>query len=89
MDEVAAALRYARSRRGATLRRLVTLLRFPTVSADSRYSRDMSACAAWLARALGRIGLTDVQVWRGQVAPVVTAAWHGSREGPTILVYGH
>jgi acetylornithine deacetylase/succinyl-diaminopimelate desuccinylase-like protein len=49
----------------------------------------MSACAAWLARALGRIGLTDVHVWRGQVAPVVTAAWHGSREGPTVLVYGH
>jgi acetylornithine deacetylase/succinyl-diaminopimelate desuccinylase-like protein len=89
MDEVTAALRYARSRRGATLRRLVTLLRFPTVSADSRHSRDMSACAAWLARVLSRIGLTDVQIWPGQVAPVVTAAWHGSREGPTVLVYGH
>jgi acetylornithine deacetylase/succinyl-diaminopimelate desuccinylase-like protein len=89
MDEVAAALRYARSCRETTLRRLITLLRFPTVSADSRHSRDMGACAAWLARMLSRIGLTDVQVWRGQVAPVVTAAWHGSRTGPTVLVYGH
>jgi acetylornithine deacetylase/succinyl-diaminopimelate desuccinylase-like protein len=89
MDEVAAALRYAHSRRRPTLRRLVTLLRFPTVSADSRHSADMSACAAWLARALRHIGLTDVHVWRGQVAPVVTAAWRGRRGGPTVLVYGH
>jgi acetylornithine deacetylase/succinyl-diaminopimelate desuccinylase-like protein len=89
MDEVTAAHRYARSRRESTLRRLTTLLRFPTVSADSRHSQDMDACAAWLARTLSHIGLTDVQVWRGQVAPVVTAAWHGLREGPTVLVYGH
>ncbi|HET7245408.1 MAG TPA: M20/M25/M40 family metallo-hydrolase [Streptosporangiaceae bacterium] len=89
MDEVTAALRYARSHQAATLRRLLTLLRFPTVSAEPRHAPDMSACAAWLARMLGRIGLTDVRVWRGQVAPVVTAAWHGSRGGPTVLVYGH
>jgi acetylornithine deacetylase/succinyl-diaminopimelate desuccinylase-like protein len=38
---------------------------------------------------LGRIGLTDVRVWGGQVAPVVTAAWHGVRGAPTVLVYGH
>jgi acetylornithine deacetylase/succinyl-diaminopimelate desuccinylase-like protein len=89
MDEVTAALRYARSRRGATLRRFITLLRFPTVSADPGCSPELNAAAAWLARALIRIGLTDVQVWPGQVAPVVTAAWHGLRERPTVLVYGH
>jgi acetylornithine deacetylase/succinyl-diaminopimelate desuccinylase-like protein len=89
MDDATAAQRYSRARRGSTLRRLITLLRFPTVSADSRHSRDMGACAAWLARALSRIGLTDVQVWPGQVAPLVTAAWHGPRGGPTVLVYGH
>jgi len=89
MDEVTAALRYARSRRAPTLRRLVTLLRFPTVSAEPRHSADMSACAAWLARGLGCIGLTDVRVRRGRVAPVVTAAWHGAPGAPTVLVYGH
>ncbi len=89
MDEVTAALRYAQSRRASTLRRLSTLLRFPTVSAEPRHSLDMSACAAWLAPGLGRIGLTDVKVWRGQVAPMVTAAWHGARGAPTVLVYGH
>jgi acetylornithine deacetylase/succinyl-diaminopimelate desuccinylase-like protein len=89
MDEVSAALRYARSRQAATLRRLITLLGFPTVSAEPRHSPDMNACAAWLARGLGRIGLTDARVWRGQTAPVVTAAWHGAQGAPTVLVYGH
>jgi acetylornithine deacetylase/succinyl-diaminopimelate desuccinylase-like protein len=89
MNEVTTALGYARARRGSTLRRLITLLRFPTVSADSRHCRDMRVCAGWLARELSRIGLTDVQVWRGEQAPVVTAAWHGRPGGPTVLVYGH
>src|SRR5215472_8161145 len=89
MDEVTAAVGYARSHQAATMRRLVRLLRFPTVSAEPRHAPDMSACAAWLARVLGRIGLTDVRVWRGRVAPVVTAAWHGAPGGPTVLVYGH
>ncbi len=89
MDEVSAALRYARSRQAVTLRRLITLLGFPTVSAEPRHSPDMNACAAWLARGLGRIGLTGARVRRGRTAPVVTAAWHGARGAPTVLVYGH
>ena len=89
MDGVAAAVRYARAHREATLRRLITMLRFPTVSADPRHSPDMDACASWLGCALSRIGLSDARVWPGQVAPVVTAAWRGSRSGPTVLIYGH
>lgn len=49
----------------------------------------MRACAAWLARLLGRIGLADVRVCPGRVAPVVTAAWRGRPGRPTVLVYGH
>jgi acetylornithine deacetylase/succinyl-diaminopimelate desuccinylase-like protein len=89
MDEAGAAARHARASRGTTLGRLTTLLRFPTVSADPRCSQDMRACAAWLAGLLRRIGLTDVRVWPGRTAPVVTAAWHGRPGRPTMLVYGH
>jgi acetylornithine deacetylase/succinyl-diaminopimelate desuccinylase-like protein len=89
MDAVTAAHRFARSHRRSTLRRLMTLLRYPTVSAGHRHAADLNACAAWLARELGRIGLTDVRLWRGQVAPVVTAAWHGPPDRPTVLVCGH
>jgi acetylornithine deacetylase/succinyl-diaminopimelate desuccinylase-like protein len=49
----------------------------------------MSACAAWLARTLRQIGLADVKVYRGRVAPVVTGAWQGRPGRPTVLVYGH
>jgi acetylornithine deacetylase/succinyl-diaminopimelate desuccinylase-like protein len=89
MDEVTAALRCARSRRRYTLHRLLTLLQFPTVSADPSRARDMTACASWLARTLARIGLPDVQVRPGKVAPVVTAAWRGQPGRPTVLIYGH
>lgn len=89
MDAVTAAARYARARRAVTLDRLSRLLGYPTISADPRHGRDMTACAAWLARLLARIGLMDVTVWRGRVAPVVTAAWRGRPGHPTVLVYGH
>lgn len=89
MEAAARARRYALSRREATLQRLVRLLGYPTISADRRHARDMNACAAWLAGLLGHIGLRDVQVWPGRVAPVVTAAWAGRPGGPTVLVYGH
>jgi acetylornithine deacetylase/succinyl-diaminopimelate desuccinylase-like protein len=89
MEAAARALGYARSRRVVTLRRLIRLLGYPTVSADPRHAADMNACAAGLARLLTRIGLQDVQVRPGQVAPVVTAAWAGRPGGPTMLVYGH
>ena len=86
MDTVTAAVRYARATQTSTLARLHTLLRYPTVSADPRCARDMTACAAWLARTLSRIGLANVEVHRGQVAPVVTAAWRGRPGRPTVLV---
>jgi acetylornithine deacetylase/succinyl-diaminopimelate desuccinylase-like protein len=89
MDGVTAARRYARSRRESTRESLLALLRFPTISAERQHAREMSACAAWLARRLRRIGLADVQVWGGRVAPVVTAAWHGHPRQPTLLVYCH
>ena len=89
MEAATQALGYARSRRNVTLQRLVRLLGYPTVSADPRHAEDMKACAAGLARLLTRIGLRDVQVRPGRVAPVVTAAWAGRPGCATMLVYGH
>lgn len=89
MDAVTKAHRYAHDRRAATLGRLVTLIRYPTVSADPRRAADLAACAGWLARLLRRIGLAEVRVTPGRMAPVVTAAWRGRPGLPTLLVYGH
>ena len=89
MDATTAARRYARGHREHALQRLITLIGFPTVSAEARHAPDMDACAAWLARLLRRIGLTDVQVRPGRTAPVITAGWQGRPGRPTMLVYGH
>jgi acetylornithine deacetylase/succinyl-diaminopimelate desuccinylase-like protein len=89
VDALAAALRHARDRRGATLDRLARLIGYPTVSADPRRAGDLRACAAFLAGTLRGIGLADVRVCPGRVAPVVTAGWHGRPGRPTVLVYGH
>jgi acetylornithine deacetylase/succinyl-diaminopimelate desuccinylase-like protein len=89
MTATAAALGYARSRREATFERLIRLLEYPTVSADPRRAGDMRRCAASLAGTLGRIGLREVRVWPGRIAPVVTASWQGRPGRPTVLVYGH
>jgi acetylornithine deacetylase/succinyl-diaminopimelate desuccinylase-like protein len=89
MEATARAHGYARSRRDVTLQRLVRLLSYPTVSADRRHAADMNACAADLARLLTRIGLRDVQICPGLVAPVVTATWAGRPGCATMLVYGH
>ncbi|HUO38157.1 MAG TPA: M20/M25/M40 family metallo-hydrolase [Mycobacterium sp.] len=89
MTDAAAALSYALSRRAATLERLLRLLEYPTISVDPRHARDLKACAASLARMLCHIGLRDVQVSRGRIAPVVTASWRGRPGRPTVLVYGH
>ena len=89
MEAATRALSYARSRRDVTLQRLVRLLGYPTVSADPRHAADMNACAVGLARLLTRIGLHDVQVRPGRVAPVITADWAGRPGCATMLVYGH
>lgn len=54
MDAVTEAHRYAHDRRAATLGRLVSLIRYPTVSADPRRAADLTGCAGWLARLLYR-----------------------------------
>jgi acetylornithine deacetylase/succinyl-diaminopimelate desuccinylase-like protein len=89
MEAATRALGYARSRRYVTLQRLVRLLGYRTVSADPRHVADLNACAAGLACLLTRIGLRDVQIGPGRVAPVVTAAWAGRPGCATMLVYGH
>lgn len=89
MDAVTAARRFAVARRDITLARLGRLIAYPTVSADPARAGDIQACAAWLARLLRRIGLAEIAVHRGRIAPVVTATWHGRTDRPTLLVYGH
>jgi acetylornithine deacetylase/succinyl-diaminopimelate desuccinylase-like protein len=67
---------------------LFTLLRFPSVSADSKHAGAMHQCADHLADHLSQIGLTARKM-PTDGHPVVYAEWLGAKGKPTVLIYGH
>jgi acetylornithine deacetylase/succinyl-diaminopimelate desuccinylase-like protein len=81
--------------REAILERLLTLIRFPSVSTDPAFAKGMRGARDFLLDRLRSIGLTDVRLLeapgdkdRGQ--PAVFGAWTGSGpDRPTIMIYGH
>jgi acetylornithine deacetylase/succinyl-diaminopimelate desuccinylase-like protein len=83
------ALAYARvnsTRFVADLKRLVS---FPSVGAEPRQARAVTACADWLAARLQTAGLEDADVIPTPGHPIVRARWRGARGRPTVLLYGH
>ena len=67
---------------------LLEFLRFPSVSADSKFKPDVEACADWLTQRLGKAGLDATKIATpGQ--PVVLAKTPHSSGKKTVLIYGH
>jgi acetylornithine deacetylase/succinyl-diaminopimelate desuccinylase-like protein len=83
------ALHYARVHRQRFVEELKEFLRFPTVSANSKYTPDIERCARWLASQLSRIGLDEVKIIPTDLHPIVYAASKHRRSRPTVLIYGH
>jgi acetylornithine deacetylase/succinyl-diaminopimelate desuccinylase-like protein len=67
---------------------LFEFLRFPTVSAQPKHAPDMEACAVWLEKKFGSMGLTSQVMPTGGHPAVIAQNKHvaGRR---TILIYGH
>src|SRR5579884_3443682 len=85
-----AVIQYARSARRRFIAELCNFLRFPSVSSNPKYARDVRACAAWLARHLRDIGLANARLLETGGAPIVYAESFPSRSPyPTVLIYGH
>ncbi|PAW76209.1 MAG: peptidase M20 [Verrucomicrobia bacterium Tous-C9LFEB] len=64
------------------------LLRFASISADSKFAPQMTNCAEWLQKKLTAIGLhAEVAPTQGQ--PVVLARNAAKPGRPTVLIYGH
>jgi len=80
---------YARAHRARFLAELKRLVRFPSVSAQSKHAGDVRACAEWLAGHLKGIGMQGVRVIATPRHPIVYAEWMGARGRPTVLIYGH
>jgi acetylornithine deacetylase/succinyl-diaminopimelate desuccinylase-like protein len=82
---------YLASRKAEILERLLTLIRFPSVSTDPAFAGGMRGARDFLLDRLRVIGLQDVQLLEapgGQ--PAVYGAWTGAGpKKPTIMIYGH
>lgn len=75
----------------AILERLLTLIRFPSVSTDPAFDEGMRGAREFLLERLRAIGMQDVRLLHaagGQ--PAVYGAWTGAGpDKPTIMIYGH
>jgi len=71
------------------LNELVDLLKFPSISADPNYKKDVLACADFVADKMKKIGLDNVEIIATKGYPVVYGEKILHPSKPTILVYGH
>lgn len=66
-----------------------TFLRFPSVSSEPEYQKDVLACAEWLQTYLKDLGF-HVERWETSGHPTVFASYmHAGADKPTLLIYNH
>jgi acetylornithine deacetylase/succinyl-diaminopimelate desuccinylase-like protein len=66
-----------------------TLLRFPSISTDPAYKKDVNACAHWLKEHLEKIGF-NTELWPTKEHPVLFASYEkAGADKPTVLIYNH
>ncbi len=70
------------------LQKLITLLKFPSVSADSAFRNSLQGCADWLSEYLTGLGGKVSQI-TDYGRPIVFAEFMVDRKLPTVLLYGH
>ena len=67
---------------------LLTVLRFPSISTDSRFTHDVLANAEWLAARLNTCGL-QTRLHATARHPIVVAGNVHQAGRPTVMIYGH
>jgi acetylornithine deacetylase/succinyl-diaminopimelate desuccinylase-like protein len=72
----------------ASLERLFSLLRIPSISTDQAYAKDVRRAAEWLVDDLKSIGF-DASVRETEGHPMVVAHHDGPAGAPHLLFYGH
>jgi acetylornithine deacetylase/succinyl-diaminopimelate desuccinylase-like protein len=80
---------YLAARTDRYVRELCDFCAIPSVSTQPAHKADVERAARFVADRLAQAGLGEVAVHPTAGHPVVTAAWHGEDEAPTVLVYGH
>ncbi|MFH2057043.1 MAG: dipeptidase [bacterium] len=81
-------LKYTEANRQRFLDKLVEFLKFPSVSADPAYKKDVFACAQYLVKEFSGLGLaTELIETAGN--PIVYAEYSRPENKRTLLIYGH
>ncbi|WP_028295426.1 dipeptidase [Olivibacter sitiensis] len=80
---------YIENNKQRFLDELFDLLRFPSVSADSKYKGDVLKAADYLAEKLREAGADQVEVCPTAGNPIVYGEKTVDASLPTVLVYGH
>lgn len=83
-------LQYIERQKKRYLKELTTFLKFPTISANPAYKKDIVQCAKYLAEELRKIGLDYVEIFETGGNPIVYGCSRmGVEAKPTVLFYGH
>jgi acetylornithine deacetylase/succinyl-diaminopimelate desuccinylase-like protein len=80
---------YIQSNKDKFLNELFTLLRIPSISADSAYQSSITETAEIISEHLIKIGMDVVEICKTKGNPVVYAEKIINKNLPTILIYGH
>lgn len=81
---------YAQAHEARHLAELMEFLRIPSVSTQPEHNADTAVAANWLADAMQKAGLENIELIQTDRHPLVYADWlHAGADAPTVLVYGH
>jgi acetylornithine deacetylase/succinyl-diaminopimelate desuccinylase-like protein len=87
---VQAVLDYLKKNEARFIRELCDYLRFPSVSAQTKHKKDLTACANWLVKHCRDIGLeTKLCPTEGNPIVVAKTPRRKGKARPRFLVYGH
>ena len=81
--------RFVQKHRDRLLDELKEFLRIPSISTLPEHKRDVEWAAQFVAQALQRAGLENVQVIQTENHPLIYADWLHATGKPTVLCYGH
>ena len=71
------------------LEELIDLLKIPSVSADSKYKKEVVSAANWVKNSMVKAGLDNVELMQTKGFPVVFGEKILAENLPTVLIYGH
>ena len=80
---------YVEQNKQRFLDELFELLRFPSISADSKYNGDIAKTAEYVAEKLRAAGADKVEICQTAGHPIVYGEKIVDNDKPTVLVYGH